>query len=50
VGAQMPFESAVFVGLILLVGIVVNNAIMLVEYINELRRGEKLFVYRKVLR
>ncbi len=34
------FGATVFLGLILLVGIVVNNAIVLVDFINGLRRGK----------
>ncbi len=33
-----PFSSMVFLGLILLVGIVVNNAIIMVEFINEKKK------------
>ncbi len=34
---SIPFSIVVFLGIILLVGIVVNNAIVLVEYINQLK-------------
>ena len=36
---QIPLSVVVFIGLIMLAGIVVNNAIVLVDYINTLRRG-----------
>ncbi|MEE3260163.1 MAG: efflux RND transporter permease subunit [Candidatus Latescibacterota bacterium] len=36
--AQVPLSVVVFIGLIMLAGIVVNNAIVLVDYINILRR------------
>lgn len=40
---QIHVSVLVFIGLIMLVGIVVNNAIVLVDYINQLRdRGEPL--------
>ncbi len=35
---QIPLSIMVFIGMILLAGIVVNNAIVLVDYINHLRR------------
>ncbi len=41
---KTPFGATVFLGLILLVGIVVNNAIVLVEYINNLRKERQLAV------
>ena len=44
-----PFGATVFLGLILLVGIVVNNAIVLVEYINNLRKERRLSVYDAVV-
>ena len=43
------FGATAFLGLILLVGIVVNNAIILVEYINILRRERGLDIYQAVL-
>ena len=43
-----PFGATVFLGLILLVGIVVNNAIVLIEYIHTLRREKGLSVYDAV--
>lgn len=46
---KTPFGATVFLGLILLVGIVVNNAIILVEYINQLRKEKKLAVYDAVI-
>ena len=41
---SIPLSIVVFIGMIMLAGIVVNNAIVLVDYINTLRRGgmEKL--------
>jgi len=41
---EIPLSVVVFIGMIMLAGIVVNNAIVLVDYINTLRRGgmEKL--------
>jgi len=36
---KTPVSVVVFIGLIMLAGIVVNNAIVLVDYINHLRRG-----------
>ncbi|MBD3224716.1 MAG: AcrB/AcrD/AcrF family protein [Caldithrix sp.] len=41
---DIPLSIVVFLGMIMLAGIVVNNAIVLVDYINHLRRGgmEKL--------
>ncbi|MDL1875846.1 efflux RND transporter permease subunit [Cytophagia bacterium CHB2] len=35
---QIPLSVVVFIGMILLAGIVVNNAIILIDYINHLRR------------
>ena len=35
---QIPLSIVVFLGMIMLAGIVVNNAIVLVDYINQLRR------------
>jgi CzcA family heavy metal efflux pump len=46
---KTPFGATVFLGLILLVGIVVNNAIVLVEYINNLRKEKHLVVYDAVI-
>jgi multidrug efflux pump subunit AcrB len=46
---RTPFGATVFLGLILLVGIVVNNAIVLVEYINNLRREKQYAVYDAVI-
>jgi len=46
---KTPFGATVFLGLILLVGIVVNNAIVLVEYINNLHREKHLTVYEAVI-
>ena len=34
-----PFSVVVYIGMIMLAGIVVNNAIILIDYINQLRRG-----------
>ncbi|MCK5075512.1 MAG: efflux RND transporter permease subunit, partial [Calditrichia bacterium] len=38
---QIPISVVVFLGLIMLAGIVVNNAIVLIDYINHLRRSGK---------
>ncbi|MBM3325538.1 MAG: efflux RND transporter permease subunit [Calditrichaeota bacterium] len=38
---NIPLSVMVFLGLIVLVGIVVNNSIVLVDYINQLRKDEK---------
>lgn len=46
---RTPFGATVFLGLILLVGIVVNNAIVLVEYINDLRKEKHLPVFDAVI-
>ncbi len=46
---KTPFGATVFLGLILLVGIVVNNAIVLVEYINQLRKEKNFAVYDAVI-
>jgi len=40
--APMPLSMSVWLGLILLVGIVVNNAIVLVQYIEQMRRRGQL--------
>jgi HAE1 family hydrophobic/amphiphilic exporter-1 len=37
-----PLSILVFIGLIVLAGIVVNNAIVLVDYVNQLRRDRGL--------
>ena len=37
--ADLPLGSASYLGLLLLCGMVVNNAIVLIDYINRLRRG-----------
>lgn len=39
---QTPLSVVAFIGLIMLAGIVVNNAIVLVDYINTLRRRDKM--------
>jgi HAE1 family hydrophobic/amphiphilic exporter-1 len=39
---QTPLSVTAFIGLIMLAGIVVNNAIVLVDYINTLRRRDKI--------
>ncbi len=39
---QTPLSVVAFIGLIMLAGIVVNNAIVLVDYINILRRRDKI--------
>ena len=46
---KTPFGATVFLGLILLVGIVVNNAIVMVEYINDLRKGKRFSVHDAVV-
>jgi len=46
---KTPFGATVFVGLIILVGIVVNNAIVLVEYINILHWERKVAIYEAVI-
>ena len=38
---SIPLSVVVFLGLIILAGIVVNNAIVLVDYVNRLRRAGK---------
>src|SRR3989339_1306528 len=48
-GTGTTFGATAFLGLILLVGIVVINAIILVEYINILRRERGLDIYQAVL-
>lgn len=45
-----PISSPVMIGLILLIGIVVNNAILLVEYIEQGRQQEGLSVVEAVAR
>src|SRR5690606_33446979 len=37
---QTTFNMQGFLGVIMLVGVVVNNAIILIDYTNQLRRGE----------
>ncbi|MBN2190986.1 MAG: efflux RND transporter permease subunit [Candidatus Aureabacteria bacterium] len=44
-----PIGATVFLGLILLAGIVVNNAIVLVQYINDVRAGKKLSMSESVI-
>ena len=46
-GTSLNIQS--FMGLIMLIGIVVNNAIVLVDYINQLRREHKMAVNEAVL-
>ncbi|MCM8831173.1 MAG: efflux RND transporter permease subunit [Candidatus Omnitrophica bacterium] len=46
---RTPFGATVFLGLILLVGIVVNNAIVLIQYVNNLRREKEFPVYEAVI-
>jgi HAE1 family hydrophobic/amphiphilic exporter-1 len=46
-GTSLNIQS--FMGLIMLIGIVVNNAIVLVDYINQLRREENMPVKQAVL-
>ena len=45
-----PVSSPVLIGLILLIGIVVNNAILLVEYIEQGRREDNLGVVDAIVR
>ena len=45
-----PISVVVLIGLIMLAGIVVNNAIVLVDYINHLRRDEGMEKFAAVLR
>lgn len=45
-----PFGTTVFLGLILLVGIVINNAIVLVEFIKNFRKNEGLSVKDAVVK
>ncbi|MGZ5515450.1 MAG: efflux RND transporter permease subunit, partial [Candidatus Aminicenantales bacterium] len=47
--AKAPFDPTAYIGVILLSGIVVNNAILLVEHIN-LRRGQGLGLLEAVVR
>jgi hydrophobic/amphiphilic exporter-1 (mainly G- bacteria), HAE1 family len=46
-GTTLNLQS--FMGIIMLIGIVVNNAIVLVDYINLLRREEKLPIHKAVV-
>ena len=46
-GTSLNIQS--FMGLIMLIGIVVNNAIVLVDYINQLRRDQNMPVNQAVL-
>ncbi|MBU1044954.1 MAG: efflux RND transporter permease subunit [Candidatus Omnitrophica bacterium] len=46
---KTPFGATVFLGLILLVGIVVNNAIVMIEYMNYLRKEKCFSVYDSVI-
>ena len=39
--AQVPLSIVVFIGLIMLAGIVVNNAIVLIDYINLLIKRKR---------
>jgi len=41
-----PFTIQAFIGCIILVGIVVNNAIVLVDLVNRMRREEKIELFR----
>ncbi len=47
---SMPISAPVLIGVVLLIGIVVNNAILLVEYIEIGRRQEKLSPSRAIVR
>ena len=44
-----PFSFFAFVGLISLIGIVVNNSIIMVDYINQLRRNEGLVALEAII-
>jgi hydrophobic/amphiphilic exporter-1 (mainly G- bacteria), HAE1 family len=46
-GTTLNLQS--FMGIIMLIGIVVNNAIVLVDYINLMRREENLPIYKAVV-
>jgi HAE1 family hydrophobic/amphiphilic exporter-1 len=43
---KTPFTIQAFIGLIILVGISVNNAIVLVDLVNRMRREEKIELFR----
>ncbi|HBX38577.1 MAG TPA: hypothetical protein DEG76_15390, partial [Pseudohongiella sp.] len=43
-GTTLNMQS--FMGMVMLIGIVVNNAILLVDYINIMRREEKMDLVR----
>ena len=43
-GTTLNIQS--LMGIVMLIGIVVNNAIVLVDYINLMRRGTKIEYYR----
>jgi len=44
-----PFSFFAFIGLISLIGIVVNNSIILVDYINQLRREEDISLHDAII-
>ena len=46
-GTTLNLQS--FMGMVMLIGIVVNNAIVLVDYINLMRREQNLPIYRAVI-
>ncbi|MBC7349999.1 MAG: efflux RND transporter permease subunit [Candidatus Aminicenantes bacterium] len=48
--AGYPFDSSAYIGLILLAGIVVNNAIILVDHINQTRKNSGLELAEAVVR
>lgn len=48
--AGYPFDSSAHIGLILLAGIVVNNAIILVDHINQTRKNSGLELVEAVVR
>lgn len=50
VAAGYPFDSSAHIGLILLAGIVVNNAIILVDHINQIRKNSGLELVEAVVR
>ncbi len=43
-----PFSMQAFIGCIVLAGIVVNNAIVLIDYMNRLRREEKVELFEAI--
>jgi hydrophobic/amphiphilic exporter-1 (mainly G- bacteria), HAE1 family len=45
---RTPFTIQAFIGCIILVGIVVNNAIVLIDLVNRLRREDKVELFRSL--